>query len=105
MYVDQKTEGEVTTREAWRDDFLEMRDLINERGWCQHTSRDEQGRICLMGAYHGTCDTSRFFTANFKDSTYYRLYQATDRSPISWNDTPGRTQAEVLALLERLASE
>ena len=116
MYVDQKTEGEAITREKWRDILLRMRDTINERGWCQGKAQDEQGRVCLVGAYDFVTDTKLTDhgiiideglkpTDTFRDSAYHRLGEALNWLVTDWNDAPGRTQAEVIAFLERLARE
>ena len=116
MYVEQKTDGEVTPSKTSRNVFLRMRDLINERGWCQHEVQDKNGRVCLVGAYdlvagvtftdHGVTVNEDFeLTDTFQDSAYWKLGEATDWSVPKWNDAPGRTQAEVIVLLERLARE
>lgn len=89
-----------------RDILIRARALV-ARGWTQRTNaRDETGRPtdprgpdavcwCLSGAVHRVApDAARH--------AYQLLCKALD-SPwaVDWNDTPGRTQAEVLELFDR----
>jgi len=88
---------------------MTLAELFSKPGtWCQGAyARDKRGRkcnspmskgavqYCLIGAAHryGTCDTKRIICMAFPDPV---------QGAMKWNDTFGRTQAEVQALCERL---
>lgn len=85
--------------------LLEARHLIEE-GWCQGAYEDAAGNVCLRRALW--CGS--FATASWDDidAAFERvverlppIYARTTRPIQDWNDVRGRTQAEVLALLDR----
>lgn len=99
----------MTTAEV----FTEAARLVRE-GWCQGAyARDKDGRgvrlgdekaceWCVVGAlYRATDDGARGWAAEREASSALGLRG----SVVSWNDDPARTQAEVAALLDRLARE
>jgi hypothetical protein len=82
--------------------FQIIADYIREHGWCQGEFHSSDGRVCLAGAIE---------TTGFGGKTYREVLEKINRttdpdyphgySCISdWNDVPGRTVEEVLAILE-----
>ncbi len=78
-------------------------EVIMERGWIQNGGSSPAG-VCILQAIclalHGdepcidTCETS-----------WIPFEEATDDDPIGWNDTPGRTVEQVIALLQEFETE
>jgi hypothetical protein len=77
--------------------LLKARDRVM-RGWQQGKLGElSGGPVCLIGAVRYACanDANYFAALDF-------LYDAISiQDVIGWNDTPGRTQAEVVAALDR----
>lgn len=71
---------------------------LRDHGWCQHEGEDEKGRHCALGAIGVVAGLGQYETA-----TVLRIYLKTPYIG-DWNDTPGRTQEEVIAALEAAAS-
>ncbi|WP_051812610.1 hypothetical protein [Kitasatospora sp. MBT63] len=82
---------------------------LTVHGWCQGRLWDEQGRRCLLGAQlavlaagYGTEATAmrarRFLMEHFTTQ------DPTIRSVDQWNDTPGRTAAQVHRALDIAAA-
>jgi len=77
--------------------------LARENGWCQgiysRLAKDGTPQFCLMGAlskcYQGDINAPEIFFS-------VRARIGHDIKLECWNDTPGRTQAEVVALLKEL---
>ena len=67
---------------------------IEEHGWCQDKFWKSGGAACLEGA---------LFRVGRADGASYALMRYLKAGPIVWNDTPGRTKAEVLAALTSTA--
>jgi hypothetical protein len=88
--------------------LLNAAELIRTRGWCQDRAVTPDGRLCLIGAL--VVANSRVSVAAMIGSSYPLAHEALNRlrcavlqSPGRWNDAPGRTAAEVIALLEQVA--
>lgn len=82
---------------AVADDLRAVRERLVTQGWTQGAMQNAIGQVCLVGA--GSCLSSNAWLA-----TRVALYRAMepDRGELSqWNDAPGRTFAEVLALLDK----
>lgn len=89
---------------------LELTALVIERyGWAQGKYRSRSGRRCILGAQAvlyrlGYGDESSVTRA--ADHLQAVLTARGIRQPYhQWNDAPGRTQGEVLALLREAAKE
>lgn len=104
------------------DRLLEVRDLVaREDGWRQGSSWDGRGRYCLNGAVWVACgvefprtDRQVFVEGPIKDRAdrlVVLLLRSVWGDPpwpglggrhalTGWNDEPGRTQREVVALVE-----
>jgi hypothetical protein len=79
--------------------LLNAAQYIRDHGWCQHVASDGQGRVCLTGAlYHNARGL------DYMDATY-AIYALIKTSLKEWNDTPGRAEQEVIAVLEKAAED
>ena len=58
--------------------------IIRRNGWCQNTSRDEEGRYCIYAAMRAA--------GSWPNWTQLRLPW-----PAEWQDDPGRTVEDVYA--------
>lgn len=85
--------------------------VLGERGWCQHALEDDDGRVCLVGAISYAHNGTSYLTTDGTKGMHWgaavgvlmdRLGTATLGR---WNDTPGRTKEEVIALLKNSAAE
>ena len=83
-----------------REILIEAKELV-ENGWIQHRLTDGQGNYCAAGAIeHSACYTSQ--------STLEIIDFMCDLvgGPLSaYNDAPGRTKDEILALFDRAIAE
>lgn len=109
---------------VFRDAIAVLRDAhkLLERGWCQGSmARDGSGTVvashdkqacswCASGALRtaasaATAIGDRFERTDALDKARWLLRRETGAVYISeWNDAPGRTQAEVLAAVDRAAA-
>lgn len=104
MFVEEKKAGEAKVLEPWRQQLLEAANLLEKDGWCQHTCKNALGERCILGALGevikpdlGAMGTYRWMTK--------KLHTFIDMAVTEWNDQPGRTKAEVLALLRQTAAK
>ena len=81
--------------------------IIEERGWCQRDMTTPDGRVCLVGAIviANGCDTNGFggYFTPIGSEAWDLMWDRLVVLPSSWNDTPGRTAAEVIAALNAAA--
>ncbi len=85
-----------------------MRAHIIEHGWCQDKLFDHEGRVCLRGAMHrvgvpifNMFDWSSSMDEVISDTIGGRGSRSFARNVVDWNNAPGRTQGEVLTLIDR----
>lgn len=81
------------------------------RGWCQRSTVDEEGHVCVIGALRAVItggDPDTHFTSVEQSARFHLarnwLQQNLGRPPTSWNDVPGRTQPEVFNALVRASN-
>lgn len=75
-------------------------DILNEYGWTQGAARNTEGAYCLYGAI-SVAIPDRY--PSYHRAGFTHLLQTyLGMNLIVWNDTPGRTKAEVIAQLERI---
>lgn len=87
----------ITTSEFLR----RAADVLEEDGWCQGRGTDGQGRHCAVGAMCSVAVDHGQAT-----SVHLLPLRARLEGPLSdWNDEPGRTKEEVLALFRNTADE
>jgi hypothetical protein len=96
--------------------LLDARDVLRDRGWCQFQLEDANGRVCVNGAIAVAMDGDAMgkriqYGSRFEKpwlEAQASLQQATGVSNAwnvpTWNNTPGRTQADVEEALEIAAS-
>lgn len=89
----------ITTSEFLR----KAADVLERDGWCQGTHTDPYGRRCAFGALQ----VARAYSDIRDDGSLkvYRLLHERTGGVIDWNDAPGRTKQEVLALFRNTADE
>lgn len=75
--------------------YLAAVDLLETVGWCQGEYVSPDGKCCLLGALD---------TLNAPNAAYEPIEARIGEIWI-WNDTPGRTKEEVIALLKDLGNE
>ena len=79
--------------------------IIEERGWTQlegsrsHPASDS--RVCLVGSVEVAGGSDAILYGNWFARWFGRY--AGSPIPMAWNDTPGRTAAEVIAALRAAA--
>jgi hypothetical protein len=87
--------------------LIEARRLI-KRGWCQRDYKNRD-RVCL----HRALTEAALLAPNYSEAlqaAFSRVLAVIPPNPVSryiiqdWNDEPGRTQEEVLAVLDRALS-
>jgi hypothetical protein len=72
-------------------------DVLRERGWCQFRPRSSDGASCAYGAIF---DGANEQTADYDAGTNALRSVVFDEMISIWNDTPGRTAAEVMHALD-----
>lgn len=82
------------------EDLVAAITVLDDRGWCQRSILDSNGRVCLVGALRVATVGSATGPARWPQS--HRFHEA--RMAVSdwlgapstvWNDQKGRTEAEV----------
>lgn len=86
-----------------KEHLLRAADLLETKGWIQEQVKSEKG-FCAMGAIYETCeldevnnDCSCFLCVGVLRKVHEQLSD--------WNDEPGRTKEEVIALLREEAAK
>jgi hypothetical protein len=79
----------------------EAADLLAANGWIQEAPSDEHDRYCMVGAVNVVTDDADVY----EDATEAILYHIGVLSIVQWNDEPGRTAEEVIAVLRETAAE
>ena len=99
MFLETKKVGEAAA-ETWRQLLLDGADLIELVGHCKNALRDSDGRVCLIGSMNLIKHTQGdIFFAN--EAMRKALGS---KCPITWNDSPERTGAEVIAMMRKVAN-
>jgi hypothetical protein len=89
---------------------------INARGWCQYTTTDREGRVCIGGALNLAMTGKTALMshvpwaatlAKIIDEQYpeTQLYETPTDLVVNWNDDEDRTKDQIIAALEKLATE
>lgn len=83
--------------------LLAMRWRLTTNGWTQGTFGIRDGKCCLVGA--GRIVASPYMASAVHTLAWDALHQLIQRdgggrSAIGWNDVPGRTLDDVLALID-----
>lgn len=73
---------------------------IEEHGWCQGTIATADGRVCIVQSILQAANPPEFDSAFalLAHRLGIRRYGCASKAG-NWNDAPGRTKAEVLAVL------
>lgn len=111
MYYDERKEviPEVPViLEPWQEHLLNAAQYIRDHGWCQLTSKNDKGEVCLEGAIMqgilqalGTKSYLKISPPLYGEADRKVRQQLGTNLPCHyWNDQKGRTKEEVLAVLE-----
>ena len=98
--------SDVVIPGSLQDQLLAVVDVLELRGRCQGQLSDGQGRVCLLMAI---CEVIGDASVNGQNPRVLSLVE-TLRNEIGgesithWNDAPGRTDAEVLAMVRSAAA-
>jgi hypothetical protein len=86
-----------------REDATSAADYIREHGWCQHQWENASGSVCLKGAASKAtdCDLLRHTPLIYALRETIGIPEGLS----DWNDTPGRTKEEVLAVFDKIANK
>ena len=93
--------------------YLEAANLLEKKGWCQKRATLD-GKVCMGEAlYKATFSTElssseHYFAVNKHEREKWKsvnnaLSKFIGRDVVGWNDTPGRTKAEVIEKLREAA--
>ncbi len=90
--------------------YLEAANLLEKKGWCQNHSSNIFDQICLAEALHRSVYGSQESVNMNKVSdvrawnpSFVALSKFIGEDVIRWNDTHGRTKAEVIEKLREAA--
>lgn len=85
-------------------------DTLNERGWCQGTMLDSEGRVCALGALSvAITKTWQLYETDLRIASSSALSVAEDVFEVDhpndkiarWNDAPSTTVEDVKLLIKR----
>jgi hypothetical protein len=98
MLYDKKWDQKLPQVDEVGRQLINAADYIEKHGWCQNTYWDEQGRVCALGAIR----RANALTRDANDAAF-KMLRFLDGSVHGWNDAPGRTKEEVVAVLRKVA--
>jgi hypothetical protein len=101
MHYDPKWEQKTEQTHAQKVISLAA-DLIEKHGHCQNRVRDERGAMCLVGGLETACSILGESFAPWSEATA-AVKSVVGGDFIDWNNAPGRTKAEVVAVLRAAA--
>lgn len=110
------------TLQPWQRFLLAAAEVIKQRGHCQGTYEDSRGRVCALGAFNVVdtgCSYPMLFTLTNvmkkklfgedgdqhegEEALLKYLREGSDRKINEWNDSPFRTEVEVIHTLQLVA--
>jgi len=76
-------------------------EYLNQRGWCQFSFEDNQGRVCALGSIRKvTSSPAERLLATKRLADHLRI---NPHSIADWNNAAGRTKEQVQAALRAAA--
>jgi hypothetical protein len=106
MLYDKKWDKEVKVVDEVGKMILKAADWLEEHGWCQGWMDDDRGRSCAMGAvWNVTKDMKIYVVAARRIGRAASIDYGSPSSVVRWNDKPGRTAEEVMAIMRHAASQ
>jgi hypothetical protein len=82
-----------------KETLVDMKQFLQDHNWIQKRLEDNKGGYCLLGAL---CNVE---SEDYPSSATYKFLCEHLQTPVgdlsSWNDAPGRTKDEVLAVLDQ----
>lgn len=96
--------------DAVSDSLLKAANYLEENSWCQHSLMSFNGAVCLYGAliqveteHSWDVETRSALPHPIAEKAMGRIYDTIKIDGVSFNDAPGRTKAEVVAVLRAAA--
>lgn len=80
-------------------DLRAARAYLVEHGWCQGRGRDDAGRVCAIGAFNAVIAPIPGNGGRVR--AVAAALSMLSEGILTWNDAPGRTVDDVLALYDR----
>ena len=74
-------------------------DILEDGGWVQHAYETDKGEHCLIGALEVAAPYGTLYS-----EARNALFDVVGTSPLSWNDMPGRTKEQVIAVVREAAA-
>ncbi len=101
--------AEDTTEATPADVLRDAAKVLRERGWCQHQSSDNQGRVCAVGALWDVTECMSGWAdskARKVLATFLGLHVSDDGSDgiPEWNDTIATDGEQVAQTMEKAAA-
>ena len=99
----------MTLQKVVKETLQRAREIIDEQGWAQGTYRNHRG-YCVLGALAQASWQQTALMIPAKDLVWDTIQEQYPRDPTKirvyvgiagWNDSPGRTKDEVLAVLDK----
>jgi hypothetical protein len=88
--------------------FVDARNIILTSGWHQGSYSGPAGQKCLLGALSDVTEKSDFIPIHHFKNNWDSIIDVFNilglDAPSDWNDTPGRTEEEVLEMLDMATS-
>lgn len=89
--------------------FRQAADYIRQHGWTQNTYENTAGQVCTSGALLKVTRSDMVVGHTYPGSDWTDAVRELNKfvaEPVAyWNDQPGRTEAEVLEVLDQLAEK
>lgn len=94
--------------EQVKSDAAKAAQYIRRHGWCQYDEVNERGNVCMNGAIRmvsiGDPGVGLRGDCPLYDAACDEVGIALGSLGAVWNDAPGRTKEEVLAVFDRIAN-
>jgi hypothetical protein len=102
MLFDTKWDAKLTT-EPWRQVLLDAANYIDLVGWCQHTMRDDNGRVCAAEALMTVAQTGHDYAGAVTSLSNFVTSGEHSMAVVKWNDDEGCTAAQVTGAMRACA--
>jgi hypothetical protein len=86
-----------------REFLIQTKQVLLDRGWCQHAFESPDGRCCIIGAVGVAAEAARPERETTMAAKSYLREALGDSAPnlFKFNDQQGRQLKQVLALFDR----
>lgn len=76
-----------------------------EQGWTQYGYQDDEGNVCMLGAIGFRTDNENTYNEVRVTASHILDEECCGKIAWIWNDAPGRTKEEVLAVYDRVITK